>query len=185
MAYHCPPRCHRKDEFDSHISACKALGQARVTLDQEEKALHVKANDGDPFKTGIGNFWAFPETRLYMMTRAKHVSAMMDIDTFEAVQLVLEHLMDMLYLDREDHLGFQEFVPWLLVRPGRDQDCYYFVKWWETYDLHGKLQWGDTSLSILNVADEDILEPVDYICSSGNLSNVIAVICSRLGSCSV
>lgn len=157
---------------DSHKSACNAVKKARNRYDYEEQAL--RANPGDPdddfglpadvFNTRVGHFWGILGTRDYMRARYALIEALIRIKTLDAVQTALDHLMDMLRLNRGDNMGVRDLVPALLLRLGRDQDCYDFVKWYQTMGQQGDYDWGDMSLPFLNVKNANALESVDYMC---------------------
>jgi hypothetical protein len=48
-------------------------------------------------------------------------------------------------------------VPSLMLRPGRNQDAYDFVKWWAACDP-GRYDWGDMELPYVVTKDVDVLE---------------------------
>ena len=82
------------------------------------------------------------------------VDATMKVKTLDAVQSALEHVMDMLRLCRYDNGGIRHLVPHLLLRLGRDQDCYNFI-------TRSPLGQDHTHLGMENA---DVYEPVDYLC---------------------
>lgn len=47
----------------------------------------------------------------------------------ELVQEVLDHVLDMLRLERSNHLHVRLRAPVLYIRLGREQDAYDFLKW--------------------------------------------------------
>lgn len=44
-----------------------------------------------------------------------------------------------------------------MLRPGRNQDAYDFVKWWAACDP-GRYDWGDMELPYVVTKDVDVLE---------------------------
>lgn len=94
-----------------------------------------------------------------MRARFAYVDALTKIKTRSAVQAAYDNTRDLLRLCRGDNMGVRELLPSLLLRLGRDQECYDFVKWYAddrpTYD------WGDPSLPYLDIKDADVLERVD------------------------
>lgn len=61
-------------------------------------------------------------------------------------------------------MGVRSFVPALLLRLGRDQECYDFVKWYATTGDEGDYDWGDMDQPFLDVKDADMLESPEYLC---------------------
>jgi hypothetical protein len=97
-------------------------------------------------------------TRDYMRARMDLVTALLKINTRDAVSASLEHLLDMLRLCRGDNLGVRDIVPGLYLRLRRDQECYDFLKWYGTQGQDADYAWGDMSLPFLNLKDEDSTE---------------------------
>jgi hypothetical protein len=98
-----------------------------------------------------------------MRRRYALVEALLKVKTPEAVDAALQHLMDMLRLCRSDNMGLRNLVPALLLRLGKDQECYDFIKWQAITQKTPDYDWGDMSLPFLDVKDADVFEPVDVI----------------------
>lgn len=168
---------HRND----HKLACNAVRHARDHLKREEDALRANPGDGfmlpaDVFNTQVGHFWGIFGTRDYMRARHAFVTALGKIKTFDAAQTALDHVMDILRLNRGDNMAVRDAVPALLLRLGRDQDCYDFVKWWQTAGQKSDFDWGDMSLPFLNLKNEDAFESVEYLCGRWrSISHVSAI----------
>ena len=73
-----------------------------------------------------------------MRARFGLVEALLEVQTFDAVDQAHSHLMHMLRLCRGDNMGVRDLVPALFLRLGRDQECYDFLKWWAKMhdDMH-------------------------------------------------
>lgn len=98
-----------------------------------------------------------------------------------AVQTALDHLMDMMRLNRSDNLGLRDMAPSLMLRLGRDQDAYDFVKWWATCDPDGHYDWGNMALPYLDTKAADVLEePTWWTGDFLDLSHASAVILIKL-----
>ncbi len=111
-----------------------------------------------------------------MRARFALVEAILKIKAFDAVKSAFDHLRDMLRLCRSDNMGVRDLIPALLLRLGRDQESYDFVKWYATAGQASDYDWGDMSLPFLNIANADVFEPVDYMCGEYlNLSHTVAV----------
>lgn len=115
----------------------------------------------DPFTNGVGYFWGMFETRHYMRLRFAMVEKLAEVKTVESVQAQLDHLMDMLRLCRSDNMGVRDYVPALMLRLNKDQECYDFMKWWTVISDDDHYDWGDTELPYLDIKNADVFEPVD------------------------
>ena len=99
-----------------------------------------------------------------MRARFALVEAILEVNTYDAVEKAADHLLDMCRLCRGDNMGVRDLIPALLLRLGKDQECYDFIKWWKTTGSRRDYDWGDTYLPYLDTKNADVLEPVDYIC---------------------
>lgn len=73
------------------------------------------------------------------------------------MQSALDHLLDMLRLNRKDNMGVRDLIPALYIRLDQDRECYDFLKWWLTYP--NKLEdWEDDDEPFLNIKNADALE---------------------------
>jgi hypothetical protein len=106
-----------------------------------------------------------------------------------ALELAVEHCLDLMWLSRGDNQGMRDLVTPLLIRLGRIQEAYDFEKWWlvgadSTYD------YGDTNLPYLSFAGENMAEEVDKLDmhdftsakSSANLALVKLIMMHRVAS---
>jgi hypothetical protein len=173
-------RDHQVADRPEHKRACKLVQKNRDLLEREEQKLRAHPGDmftpANVFESSIGHFWGIMETRDYMRARFALVEAILKIKAFAAVQSAFDHLRDMLRLCRSDNMGVRDLVPALLLRLGKDQESYDFVKWYATAGQASDYDWGDMSLPFLNVANADVFEPVDYMCRKYlNLSHTVAV----------
>jgi hypothetical protein len=116
------------------------------------------------FKEQVGHFWGILGTWDYMRACYGFVEIMLEnFPCHQAtVQAAVDHIMDMLRLNRSDNMGLRNLVPALMLRLGRDQDAYDFVKWWATCDPHGDYDWGDTELPHLDTRDADAFEEPEW-----------------------
>lgn len=135
------------------------------------------------FEECVGRFWGILGTRDYMRARYGFVDTMLRWFPRHqvAVQTAVDHVMDMLRLNRCDNMGLRELAPALMLRLGRDQDAYDFVKWWATGDLHGDYDWGDMELPHLDTRGADPFEePKWWTGRFLNLSHASAVMLIKL-----
>ncbi|KAL1860844.1 hypothetical protein Plec18170_001358 [Paecilomyces lecythidis] len=156
-------REHQSAHYPQHKSTCKAIKKARAKVAEEDHRIRNATPDfatpANAFETDVGHFWGFLNTRDYM--RARHYLAwrhLLFLDTLDGVQEALEHLRDMLRLNRSDNMGLRNLVPAIMLRLDLDQECYDFVKWWATCDIDGNYDWGDMTLPYLNISGANVLE---------------------------
>lgn len=151
---------HRK----KHKDDCNKIKKTRAKLAAEEQALRAKPPDlclpADVFDSSRGHFWGILDTRDYMRARFAAIDALLRVDTCDAVESALAHGLDMLRLCRSDNLGVRDIIPALLLRLGREQDCYDFIKWWATVFANDHYDWGDMTLPYLDIHGADPFEPV-------------------------
>ncbi|RDW57401.1 hypothetical protein BP5796_12851 [Coleophoma crateriformis] len=162
---------HQSANRSKHKSACIAIRKSREVLEQEETALRADPGDGlimpvDVFNTAVGHFWGILGTRDYMRARFAAVTALLRVHTVRAVEKALGHLTDMLRLCRSDNLGVRDIIPYLLLRLGREQECYDFLKWWAVVERDSYYDWGDTTLPYLDIRGADAFEPIDMFSSN-------------------
>lgn len=160
---------HQKLDWDRHKDHCLPLKKVRTRFIKEEAALRSHPGDGfmlppRVFEDHAGHFWGILGTRDYMMRRYEFVGTMLELfpGYLVAVQTAVDHIMDMLRLNRSDNMGLRNLVPAQLLRLGRDQDAYDFVKWWATCDPDGDYDWGDMELPCLSTRGADALEEPEW-----------------------
>ncbi|OCL01601.1 hypothetical protein AOQ84DRAFT_230767 [Glonium stellatum] len=173
--------CNREHELahrSAHQPACKAVAKKRDILDAEEEKLRSHPEDGafpaNLFTTSIGHFWGIFDTRDYMRARFALVETLQKIETPDSLRAQLDHLMDLTRLCRSDNMGVRYIVPALMLRLGMGQECYDFVKWWNTtgqdYDF------GSLELPFLDIRNADMFESVEYLCGRYcNLSHTVGI----------
>lgn len=156
-------RDHQASHRATHKKACNAVKKAKGHLDTEEQSLRSHPPDmflpANVFEEAVGHFWGIHETRPYMRARYGYIDALTKIKTRSAVQVAYDNTRDMLRLCRGDNMGVRDLIPSLLLRLGRDQDCYDFVKWYA--QVRSDYDWGDMDLPYLDVKDADVLENVE------------------------
>ncbi|KAF7186711.1 Rho GTPase-activating protein gacZ, partial [Pseudocercospora fuligena] len=144
---------HQTEDWPRHKSQCTVVKKTRSAMDREERKLHEDLDDndpfqnGDPFETGVGHFWGLIETRSYMKIKTK-----------EAVQVALDQANDCFRLCHSDNMGVRDMAPALMIRLGKDQQAYDFLKWHCTTGQEGDYDWGDMSLPYLDLKDENVME---------------------------
>ncbi|KAL8997097.1 MAG: hypothetical protein Q9169_003533 [Polycauliona sp. 2 TL-2023] len=166
---------------DAHKKVCNGIRKAHQTLDKEENQLRNTPGDfmtpANLFQVYVGHFWGIHETRPYMRSRFALVEAYLKVDTYAAVEAARSHLADMLRLCRGDNMGVRDLVPAILLRLGRDQDCYDFCKWYATSGSQSNYNWGDMEQGFLDVKNADVFEPLidGFLSKYGDLSFTVAL----------
>lgn len=177
---------HQSAHRPQHKAACAAIKKSREALEREEAALRAHPANTmflpeDVFQNGVGHFWGIVNTRDYMRARLTAANALLEVETVCAVEKALEHLTDMLRLCRSDNLGVRDLIPTLLLRLGREQDCYDFLKWWAIIAHDDHYDWADVTLPYLNIRGADAFESIDIFRSAGvSLSHLVALTLLKL-----
>lgn len=91
------------------------------------------------------------------------MEALLKVKNRTAVQKALDHLLDMLRLNRSDNMGLRDLVPALYLRLSREQACYDFIKWWYTRAQDENYDSGNTDLPHLDIENADAFEPLDTL----------------------
>ncbi len=127
-------RDHQIADFEkNHKVSCLEFKKSTAKMIKEENILHAAPVgtfwNGDPFVNSVGHFWGIHETRDYMRARFAVAQVLERMGSKTSLLAALDHLMDQLRLCRGDNLGVREFIPGIMLRIGKDQECYDFIKW--------------------------------------------------------
>ncbi|KAK7222911.1 hypothetical protein V2G26_010914 [Clonostachys chloroleuca] len=170
-------QAHQKTDRRRHKAQCIPIKQTRDKMSEEEAKLRANPGadtDGNPFDNIVGLFWFFQSTRPYMQARFDYITSILNVRTGEAVEIALDHSLDLLRLCRGDNLGVRSHVPALYLRLGRDQDAYDFIKWYADRG-DSNYNWRDMSLPYLDMHGEDTFEAVNEKPHHADLSFLIAL----------
>lgn len=115
--------------------------------------------------------WITQESRPYMRARFAVVEAGLALNTFDAVKSSLNHLLDMLRLDRDDTMDLRGLISHLMLQLGRAQDCYGFIKERARVEADGAYDWADMTSQSLNLKNADIYGEVDFLCNKYPIYN--------------
>ncbi|TLS28282.1 hypothetical protein PpBr36_00013 [Pyricularia pennisetigena] len=169
-------REHQASDRPRHKSSCAMVKrqlaayeaeastlQERICPDQHRHMLGATGNFtvsalSEMFTAIVGATTQVP--RSYLQARFDLVTALLNIRTGEAVEAALGHATAMLHADRGDVMGVRSIVPTLLLRLGRDQEAYDFIKWYATVP-HDRYKWGDPAEPFLNLSSQDATEELD------------------------
>ncbi|KAK2025596.1 MYND finger [Colletotrichum zoysiae] len=177
VVYYCG-RDHQVRHRKEHKSECNQVKELYERYIKEESALRNadESGRGWTWDMAVGRFWLIRETRTYMQVRFGYIGALMSIDTVDGIEMALGHQLDMLRLCRGDNMGIRSYPPHLMIRLGRDQEAYDFVKWWAVTAEDSHHDWGDMELPHMNLKGEDAFEGVGKFAKRfGSLSHKMAV----------
>ena len=173
---------HQAADRPKHVAVCKSIAKSSARMNQEEQKLRNQPYDGmfapaHVFEEHVGHFWGIPSTRPYMRARHALVEAILQVHTRDAVDAAYSHVMDCMRLCRKDNLGLRDMLPALMLRLGKVQECYDFVKWYATTGSESNYDWGDMEQPFLDVKDADMLESLDYLTVDHHpeLSHLVAI----------
>jgi ribonuclease HI len=187
--HYCSP-FHQSAHRPTHQPACTAITTSQARLRHSQATLLAESADmffppEDIFNICAGRFWKMSITRPYMRARFAAAEALLALDTRPAVEQALAHFLAMLRLCRNDDLGARDVVPALLLRLGREQECYDFLKWWAVVDNSGRsYDFDDVRLPFLDdVRGADAFEAVDVFTRRGacmSLSQMVVLTLLKL-----
>lgn len=178
---------HQTSHRTRHKRACNEIKKTQAELDRREAELRAPTTylpasirPANPFETCVGRFWRFASLRDYMMARYAAALALYKVKSRDAVEKSLEHFTDMLRLDRSDGQGVRDVIPHLMLRLGREQECYDFLKWYATTGTRSDYDWSDTTLPFLDIHGADVFEWIDIFVEGVSLSHFVAVTLLKL-----
>ncbi|UJO14830.1 hypothetical protein CLAFUW4_08443 [Fulvia fulva] len=157
---------HQATHWPTHKSQCIPVKRARVLMEKEETKLRNFPGDwttpANPFNEP-GHFWGWLETRDFMRAKSGYIHTIREIRTREAITIAHAETMDVFRLNRSDNMGMRGSAPSLMMRLGKDQEAYDFIKWYATADPDGHYDWGDMALPFLNLRGENVFESVGVL----------------------
>ncbi|RSL84627.1 hypothetical protein CEP52_016391 [Fusarium oligoseptatum] len=91
----------------------------------------------------------------------------LELNTIGAISNALERFEDLLLERRSDYYCIRDIIPHILLRLGREQECYDFLKWWANIDdkdhFNGEYDWNDETLPFLDIRGADPFEPLNKL----------------------
>ncbi|TLS30535.1 hypothetical protein PpBr36_03444 [Pyricularia pennisetigena] len=164
MVHYCS-RTHQIADHPYHKANCRYIAQCIEKVSHEAEQLRNVDWGADPY----GKFFIIPETRAYMFAQMRLATAMCLFDTPDAVNAQVELLLKMSWLGRrDDGLYLRTIIPGLMLRLGKDQECYDFVKWWGTTPVNSPC-FDDIYLPYLDLKGSNAFENYGWIFSSSSL----------------
>ncbi|XP_066921074.1 uncharacterized protein [Clytia hemisphaerica] len=166
---YCSKEC-QKDHWVKHKTHCNEIKRRTKILAKEAETLRqfYELEDllpGSLFKVAIGIFWRLVEPRNYCKERLglalKLRSCGMKNNSKLALELSVEHMLDLIWLCRGDNLGVRLHIPSILCVLGEVQEAYDFLKWWQDRDLISCCY--DMKLPYCNLKGEDMYESLSEL----------------------
>ena len=167
---YCSKKC-QKEHWSSHKSYCNQIKKHMRSVTVEAEALKQYEDwDGetvDLFEESVGNFWGLVDPRDYCRARhgldlALHKCGMKNNSKL-ALELSIEHMLDLVWLNRGDNLGVRVLIPSIYCMVDRIQEAYDFLKWWTICSKDGNYDWGDINLPYCNLKDENMYEELSAL----------------------
>ena len=158
-------RDHQVQHRQEHKSVCNKIRKCRSKLAEEDHAVRTATPDfmtpANAFETSVGHFWGILSTRDYMLARFDLADTVRSVGSLDGIIEALDHMRDMLRLCSGDNMGVRYLIPPLMLQLDLDQECYDFIKWYET-DGRSYVS-DDPDAEFLNVQDANVLEGVQYL----------------------
>lgn len=146
--FYCDEQCQRTN-WTEHKPYCKEIHAMETKVEAATDALisFGKRKGIDYFEEEIGRLYGYLEARPYLYARVDLCHALekcgKEQDSLRAIELSLDHMLDVMRLNHGDNIGLRDIAPFLLLALNRKQDCFDFLKWWAVVDQRGKYVWGD------------------------------------------
>ena len=160
-------REHQVTDRPKHKDACNKIKKYRTKVANEDDKIRNATPDfmtpANAFESNAGHFWGLIHTRDYMRARFFLADEVRRTGTLEGVRESFDHLKDMLRLCRSDNLGVRQLVPALMLQLDQDQECYDFIKWYQTEAQRSDYDFGDLESPFLNTKGADPFEPTGFM----------------------
>jgi len=179
--FHYCSREHQVQDRQDHKGICNKIKRARNDVDKEKQALidHPDFKNDNPFENHVGRFWKIVETRPYMNALSKLATITSGERHVDSLQAEYDNCKELLRLCPGDNMGVRATVPGILLRLGKEQECYDFIKWygkaWEDRNYNWTKMEG-----FLNVKNADVFEDIDYLGSSIRTMDLSFLICMMI-----
>lgn len=129
--FHYCSREHQVQDRPDHKGLCNKIKRAKKDLAQKKQALieHPDFQNDNPFENHVGRFWKIKETRSYMNALSELAMMTQSTRHSDSLQAEYDSCKELLRLCPGDNMGVRATVPSVLLRLGKDQECYDFMKW--------------------------------------------------------
>lgn len=128
---------HQTSDWGNHKRNCRAIQKTQSRLEAEEKRvpafppLLLPPLNHFPHPIPRGPFWTYPPGHPHILATLHfaRARALLEVKTEAAVLKALDHVNEILRIDRSDELGARFLLPSIFLRLGRDQLAYDYIKW--------------------------------------------------------
>ncbi len=163
VAFYCGQE-HQMIDRALHKEPCVSIKKslkniARMEFEIQEESLSIQIE-------GIESVNNIVSREIIFLNDDALIKEYLKIHTYEAVEKAMIHCISTLRTYRIDHLDLKYMAPVLLLRLGRDQESYDFVKWYAVTGNDDHYEWEDANQPYLDVTNADYLEAVE--CFIGN-----------------
>ena len=160
---------HQAEHRPLHRSLCDAVARELPIVAAKEERLRCFPGDdelppGNLCEHFAGYFWSFAPAAEYTRARMTVAGIYGEIDppTRAAVEAQLHHNLAVVKLCHSDDMMFSELAPSMMMRLGKDQDCFDFLKWWKTTGYETPPPWDEDPSRFLDIHGADPFEPMSY-----------------------
>lgn len=123
-------REHQTAYFREHKDTCREVARARASLKEEEEKLLEYFAPHNPFMNPSALFGRMARVCPYLEAHCQYIFALGDLNDYHALQIALEQAFDWLRIDRHDRTHVKCLVLPMLIRSGRDQEGYEYLRQW-------------------------------------------------------
>lgn len=144
----------------AHRRVCRKINQARVFVNDCDAGLQGRARYD--WNEDTDSPWQWPSFNRYMKARSLELETLMTAESYEAYEKAWLQAREMLLLANIDQLEIDFYLPYLLLRMGKEQELYDFLKWYESHvpDQHFR----DFENNNAEYKNADFFGPVDIFC---------------------
>ncbi|VUC32499.1 unnamed protein product [Clonostachys rosea] len=159
--YYCS-QAHRQSHHADHKPACEAVGTALAEVIKAEIPYRAALFNGSPI---IGPHGLLPQARKYASARTEGIWVLLKHlgqagGRRHVVETALAQSMELMREVESSVRELGRFLPSLLLRVGRDQEAYDFIKGYVT--LGHPSPWVHSKLGYLDVKNADVLEYPEF-----------------------
>lgn len=171
--------CNREHQLldnPDHKKACDDVDKSRQKIYELERKVLAYPD--------LGHFISIDKIILqearYTIDDAL-VKDLLKINTFNAVEAAFKHSMNVLRQFRINHMDLKYMASALLLRLGKYQECYDFVKWYATAGQETDYEWDDTNQPYLDVTNANMLESIDvFIGENAYLWHIVVAVLIKI-----
>ena len=168
---YCNANC-QKQNWKIHKDYCKKITKykkqtRKLAIGLLDCNISENENNCNAFDKAYGRFLNFDHTKRYCESRRELAMSLYDCGQLNesnlAWELVLEHMLDLLWLCHNDDLGLHTIIATIFNSLERPQESHDFMKWWNLTFANDNYDWDDTSLTFCTMNGEDVFENLNQL----------------------